>query len=191
MFHIVQYSSYEAYFMAKLRENWIFAIWSPIISSADFSREFISDIINAKPSSAWSIFSILSPAMWFSFKKFSGNLCWKGTTKNNFLGLSYSSILNFLHIMIIGNPFLTINKAKWGYPRFFIFIQSRDTEVGFTLRLHSLHQNPFPTISLGCFPPLRIPWSLDFNKNLKCPFCSYNKAKWKKNKPNILGRVWY
>ena len=121
----------------------------------------------------------------------------KALQKNNFLGLSYSSILTFLHIMIIGNPFLTINKAKWGYPRFFIFIQSRDTEVGFTLRLHSLHQNPFPTISLGCFPPLRIPWSLDFNKNLKCPFCSYNKAKWKKKQAKyirqslILGIVWY
>ena len=32
--------------------------------------------------------------------------------------LIYLGRLTLLHIMMIGNPFLTISKAKWGYPGF-------------------------------------------------------------------------
>ena len=113
-----------------------------IISYAEFNGESISGLIKVKSSSVWSI-------------KFFWNLYWKDTTKYNFLCLSYSSILPFLHIMIIRNPFLTIGQNETTQD-FSIFIQSRYTEGGFTIRFHALHQNPFSTISLGCFHHLPI-----------------------------------
>ena len=56
-------------------------------------------------------------------KKGQWNLRSKGATKYSFMCLSHSGILTILHIMMIGNLFLTINKAKYGLPRIFhIFI---------------------------------------------------------------------
>ena len=56
-----------------------------------------------------------------------------------------------------GNQFLTINKPKWGYPGFFLYFSNQRTpkeDFGDFARFctgfhHSLHQNPFPTTSLG------------------------------------------
>ena len=59
---IRQYSSYKAYFTAKLSENWSLYEIPYIISYAKFSGESISGIINAKSSSIWPIFLIFSPA---------------------------------------------------------------------------------------------------------------------------------
>ena len=60
-------------------------------------------------------------------KKVSRNLPSKSTTKYDFLCLSYSSMLTILHIVMTGNPFLTINKAKWGYPGFSSYFFNKGT----------------------------------------------------------------
>ena len=72
--------------------------------------------------------------------------------------------------MMIGNPFLTINKARLGYPGFFhIFVIKgiKGRFRGFCTGLpHSLHRNPFPTISLGFFhhlPTTKNPSTLSTN----------------------------
>ena len=109
-----------------------------IISYAEFNGESISGLIKVKSSSVWST-------------KFCGNLYWKDTTKYNLLCLTYSSILPFLHIMIIRNPIFTIGQKGETTQDFSIFIQSRYTKGEFTPRLHALHWNPFSTISLSCF----------------------------------------
>ena len=131
-----------------------------IISYAEFNGESISGLIKVKSSSVWST-------------KFCGNLYWKDTTKYNLLCLTYSSILPFLHIMIIRNPIFTIGQ-KVRPPRIFPYLSNQGTpkenlHQGFMLYTETPFQ-PFPlVVSTISLPPQRI---IYFYFNMKMKDCS-------------------
>ena len=120
-------------------------IVSYIISYPQFNWESISVMINAKCSSVWTIFPIFFTSYVILIKKIQWNIIFC---------LSYSSVLIIMHMMI-GNPFLTQNKVKWGHPGFFhiLLLKGHRRRIYWILYwfISSLHRNLFNNFS-GLFP---------------------------------------